>query len=545
MSDNPNLLPKPQIPLPNSQKITVWLPFLFGLVLAAGMLIGFKMQNSFNARTAGRSGSGRIQEILSYMDAKYVDEIGKTDSIEQLAIEGMLENLDPHSAFIPVSDLQAVNDDLDGDFEGVGIEFNTLKDTINVVQAVSGGPSEKAGIKAGDRIVMVNDTLVAGKKIKQNEVVHKLRGPKGSKVRVGVLRNGVKGVQTFTVTRDKIPTYTVDASYMIAPKVGYVKISKFGEKTYKEFMEACEVLQKDGMTDLMIDLRGNGGGYLQSATKILEQFFRERTMLVYTIGRDKERTEYSSMGKPLFQFGKVTVLIDEGSASASEIMAGALQDHDRATVVGRRSFGKGLVQEQYELSDGSGLRLTVARYYTPAGRCIQKPYKGKKDYDYDLSERFRAGEMTSADSIKQTDTTKFYTDNRRIVYGGGGIMPDIFVPIDTVVNNKYFTEVAGLTSEFAYTNFAQNADALKKQYPNMQAFATGFEVSDEMLERFVAFAEKNKAKRNDAKLAACKTQLKNRIKAFTARMLFGEKGFYFVSNQNDATVRKALSAFAK
>jgi carboxyl-terminal processing protease len=536
MSENPKLLP-------NSQKITVWLPFLFALVLAAGMLIGFKMQHSFDARTTGRVGNSRLQEILGYIDAKYVDEIGKTDSIEELAISGMLENLDPHSAFIPASDLQAVNDDLDGEFEGVGIEFNTLKDTINVVQAVSGGPSEKAGIRAGDRIVQVNDTLMVGKKLKQGDVVHKLRGPKGSKVRVGVLRNGVKGIQTFTVTRDKIPTYTVDASYMIAPKVGYVKISKFGAETYKEFMQACEVLQKDGMTDLMIDLRGNGGGYLQSATKILEQFFNERTLLVYTIGRDKERTEYSSMGKPLFQFGKVTVLIDEGSASASEIMSGALQDHDRATIVGRRSFGKGLVQEQYDLSDGSGLRLTVARYYTPSGRCIQKPYKGKKDYDYDLSERFRSGELNSADSVKQSDTTKFYTDRRRTVFGGGGIMPDVFVPIDTVVNNKYFAEVAGLASEFAYNNFAKNADALKKQYPNMQVFATNYEVTDEMLARFVAFAEQNKAKRNDAKLATCRTALKNRIKSFTARMLFGEKGFYFINNQNDATIKKALVSF--
>ncbi|MEY4928150.1 MAG: hypothetical protein RI894_2588 [Bacteroidota bacterium] len=522
------------------------MPFLFALVLASGMLIGFRMNSAFSKRTAtagitsGSSGCGRIDEILRLLDEKYVDKIGDRDSIEELAINAILENLDPHSAFIPARNVQAVNDELEGEFEGVGVEFFLNHDTINIIQAVSGGPSEKAGIHAGDKIVVVNDTAFVGARIKQDKVVHTLRGKKGSRVRIGVIRSGVKGIQTFTVTRDKIPTYSVDASYMMQPQIGYIKLSKFGEKTYDEFMQAAERLNKDGMKSLIIDLRGNGGGYLQQATRILDQFFTEKELLVYTVGRNGDRVDYTSKGHPLLEFGKVVVLIDESSASAAEITAGAFQDHDRATIIGRRSFGKGLVQEQYELGDGSGLRLTVAHYYTPSGRCIQKPYKGKKNYDEDIEDRFKHGEFSSLDSLKQNDTTKYRTDKGHIVYGGGGITPDVFVPIDTLIRNKYYGEIAGLSSEFTYNYFAKNIESLKSQYKTVEDFAAKYAVSDEIVANFVAFAEKNKVKRNPSQLVACSRALKTRMKAYLARQLFGEKGFYYIMNAEDNTVRKAL-----
>ncbi len=531
------------------KKLTVWLPFLFALVLASGMLIGFRMNKAFNSHIAASGGNGtncgRIDEILRLVSEKYVDDIGSRDSIEELAINSILENLDPHSAFIPARDLQAVNDDLGGEFEGVGIEFFLNHDTINIIQAIVGGPSEKAGIHGGDKIVMVNDTAFVGKKVRQDNVVHTLRGAKGSKVRIGIIRAGLKGIQTFTVTRDKIPTYSVDASYMLTPQTGYIKLSKFGDKTYDEFMQATETLNKEGMKSLVIDLRGNGGGFLQQATRILDQFFSEKQLLVYTVGRNGEKVTYNSKGHPLLDFGKVAVLIDETSASASEIMAGALQDHDRATIIGRRSFGKGLVQEQYELGDGSGLRVTVARYYTPSGRCIQKPYKGRKNYDDDLEERYKKGEFTSLDSLKQTDTTKFKTDRGRVVYGGGGITPDIFVPLDTAGRNKYYLEIGALASEFAYNYYAQKGANFKAEYKNMATFAANFEVTSEMINQCVAFAEQNKVKRNPAQLAVCSNLLKNRIKAFIARQIFGEKGFYYIINAEDNTIRKALQTLNK
>lgn len=531
------------------KKLNIWLPFLFALVLASGMLVGFRMNRAFSTRVAssltGGEGCGRIDEILRIIDAKYVDKIGDRDSIEELAIAAVLENLDPHSAFIPARDLQAVNDDLGGEFEGVGIEFFLNHDTINIIQAVSGGPSEKAGIRAGDKIVAVNDTAFVGKRVQQDKVVRTLRGQKGSKVRIGILRNGTAGTQTFTVTRDKIPTFSVDAAYLIQPQTGYIKLSKFGEKTYDEFMQAAETLNKNGMKSLIIDLRGNGGGYLQQATRILDQFFTEKKLLVYTVGRDGDRMDYTSKGHPLLQFGKVAVLIDESSASAAEIMSGAFQDHDRATVIGRRSFGKGLVQEQYELGDGSGLRVTVARYYTPSGRCIQKPYKGRKNYDEDLDERYKHGEFSSLDSLKQSDTTKYRTDNGRVVFGGGGITPDIFVPIDELIRNKYYAEIAGLTSEFSYNYFSKNSADFKSKYKTVEIFAANFNISDDLLNNFVGFAETNKVKRNPAQLATCSNALKTRMKAYMARQLFGEKGFYFVINAQDKTIEKALQTLGK
>jgi carboxyl-terminal processing protease len=539
--------------LPMARPLNTWLPFLFALILSAGMLIGFRLQkiyggSTINAQIGGaRSAAsyGTLEEVLRYIDAKYVNSIDR-GKMEEEAISSLLQNLDPHSAYIPARDLQAVNDDLEGEFDGVGIEFMLLNDTIAVVNAISGGPSEKVGIRSGDKIIRVDDSLVAGVKIQNKGIVRKLRGKKGSSVKVGIKRVGIPNLLNFNVVRDKIPLYSVDAAYMAAPKVGYIKINKFASTTYKEFVDAVDdMVRNKAMQHLVIDLRGNGGGYLNAATKILDIFFQEQELLVYTKARDDDRMDYKASGRPLYNLGNIAVLVDEGSASASEIMAGALQDHDRATIIGRRTFGKGLVQEQYELSDGSGLRLTVAKYYTPSGRCIQKPYSGNSHYEDDITQRFKHGEMANQDSIKQTDTTKFYTDKGRLVYAGGGIMPDIFVPLDTTGQNAYFAAVAGFIPEFSYNFYEKNQLDIQANYKTVEQFSANYTITPATLKEFALYAERNGEKQNPALFKQTESLISERIKAYIARRMFKESGFFYVINAKDKAYLKAIQTIQK
>lgn len=528
-------------------KINIWLPVIMTIMLAGGIQIGLMLKGSGNASIFNKSGIGTLEQVLDYVQAKYVDTVS-LDRLEDGAIEKVLENLDPHSTFIPSRDLKEVNQELEGNFEGIGIEFFVVQDSVMVVNVISGGPAESVGILSGDRIVTINDSLVAGKKIADGEIVKQLRGKKGSKVKIGIWRKNANDLLHFTITRDKIPIYSVDAVYMIDAKTGFIKINRFSETTYDEFMNALKQLKTDGMTKLIIDLRQNGGGYLNAATDITDELLDQQKLMVYTKGRVYSRTDYKTRVLGQFEEGALAILIDEGSASASEIVTGAIQDWDRGIVVGRRSFGKGLVQEQYGLTDGSALRLTVAKYYTPSGRCIQKPYtRNIDDYYNDLTDRYHNGEFTSKDSIHQTDTVKYYTSQGRLVYGGGGIMPDIFVPLDTSnANNKFLNAILsqGLIQQFAYGYYHDHPGMLDA-YPDAGDFRKRYHVSSELFSKFLAMAEKNEIRPEPDELAKAQSYISLRIKAFLAREKFSQDAFYAVLYDEDETVLKAVKSMNK
>ena len=438
-------------------------PLLLSVVLCFGIYVGTRLQGPSGAGssffTLSPTGFDKISDIITYIEQEYVDTVDK-DKLMDLSIEKMLQSLDPHSSYITAADLNAANEPLEGNFEGIGVEFHIQDDTIMVVSAISGGPSEAVGLRSGDRIVEVNDTLVAGIGINNNDVMRKLRGQGGTKVKVKVFRRGTPKLISFTITRGKIPIYSLDAAFMANPKTGYIRISRFAATTYDEFMQAAEKLSQKGMSKMIIDLRGNPGGYLDAATKIADEFIADGKSIVYTEGKSRPRADYDATAGGKFEDFPVVVLIDEGSASASEILAGALQDWDRASIVGRRSFGKGLVQEQTVLPDGSAIRLTIARYYTPTGRSIQKPYKdGYEQYNNELSERFAHQELLNLDSIKFPDSLKYTTPKGKVVYGGGGIMPDVFVPLDTTDSSNPFLNIAlagGELTDFAYDYVDKN-----------------------------------------------------------------------------------------
>ncbi|MEP7127657.1 MAG: S41 family peptidase, partial [Chitinophagales bacterium] len=476
-----------------NRKFNIWLPIIMAVILAAGIQIGLVLNGADKPPIFSRSKSGTLDQVLDYVRAKYVDTVNLSN-LQEGVIDKVLENLDPHSTFIPASDLKEVNQELEGNFEGIGIEFFIVSDTIMVVNVISGGPAESVGILSGDKIVTINDSLFAGRKINDRDVVNQLRGKKGTKVKIGALRKIHGPLLNFTITRDKIPMYSIDASYMIDAQTGFVKINRFSETTYDEFMNALKKLKQQGMSRLIIDLRQNGGGYLNAATDITDELLDQPKLMVYTKGRVYSRTDYKTRVLGQFEEGALAILIDEGSASASEIVTGAIQDWDRGIVVGRRSFGKGLVQEQYGLNDGSALRLTVAKYYTPSGRCIQKPYHyDLSAYYNDLADRYRNGEFASKDSIHLIDTTKYYTAKGRLVFGGGGIMPDLFVPMDTVNNgNTYLNAILnqGLIQQFSYSYFHDNPDLLNN-YHDVDAFRSDFEVTREIMNAFTALTVKN------------------------------------------------------
>ena len=472
----------------------------------------------------------------------YVDEVNEAKIVEA-SVKAMLKELDPHSTYLTAKEVEKMNEPLQGNFEGIGVQFNIADDTLFVIQTVSKGPSEKVGILPGDRIVTVNDTAIAGVKMERDEIVKRLRGPKGSVVQLGVVRRGYDEQLLFRVTRDKIPVNTLDAAYMIAPKVGYIKISSFGATTHEEFIQALTQLKAEKMEHLILDLQGNGGGYLKAAVDMANDFLQEGQQIVYTEGAKSPRSEFNAEGKGQFQNGRLVVLIDEYSASAAEIVTGAVQDWDRGIVVGRRSFGKGLVQRPVPMPDGSMIRLTVARYHTPSGRCIQKPYGEDIDYRKDLVERFNKGELMHADSIHFPDSLKFQTRVMgRTVYGGGGIMPDYFVPLDTLSYTKYHRELTakGAIVSTNLTVIDRYRKEYEKRYPDFKTFNKKFEVDETILSILSSEAEKAGVKYDEELYQASLPLIKVQLKALIARDLWNMSQFYEIFNHTDETVMKGL-----
>lgn len=475
----------------------------------------------------------------------YVDSVDEKKLVED-GIRGMIEQLDPHSSYSTAKETKEMNEPLQGSFEGIGVQFNMVKDTLLVIQPVVNGPSERVGILAGDRIVSVNDTAIAGVKMSKEDIMKRLRGAKGSKVRLGIVRRGIAGILKFTVVRDKIPVKTLDAAYMIRPHVGYIRIGSFGVTTYNEFMKAVETLKASGMKDLILDLQENGGGYLMAAVQIANEFLHNSDLIVYTQGRKVPRQDYCADGSGRLLDGKVFVLINEYTASAAEIVTGAIQDQDRGIVVGRRSFGKGLVQRPIDLPDGSMIRLTIAHYFTPSGRCIQKPYKKGDAIDYamDIEKRFEHGELYSADSIHFADSLKYYTLRKhRVVYGGGGIMPDVFVPLDTTQYTKFLRQMAArsyiINANLKYIDV--NRKQLKKQFATFNDFNARFEVPQSLIDDVVQAAEKDKIKPKDQQeLQATLPQLRRQLKALIARDLWDMSEYFQVINETNPIVVKAV-----
>ena len=480
----------------------------------------------------------------------YVDSVDEQKLVED-GIRGMLEKLDPHSAYSTAKQTKEMTESLQGSFEGIGVQFNMVEDTLLVIQPVTNGPSEKVGIIAGDRIITVNDTAIAGVKMSKEEIMRRLRGKKGTKVNLGIVRRGISGKLKFVVTRDKIPVKTIDAVYMIRPTVGYIRIGSFGATTYDEFMTGVDSLKKAGMKDLIIDLQENGGGLMQAAIMIANEFLERNDLIVYTEGRRTPRQEFRAQGNGRLLDGKIYALVNEYSASASEIVTGALQDQDRGTVVGRRTFGKGLVQRPIDFPDGSMIRLTIAHYYTPSGRCIQKPYvKGEgKEYAEDIEKRFKHGELYSADSIHFEDSLKYYTLRKhRTVYGGGGIMPDYFVPLDTTQYTKFHRQLAAksviINANLRYVD--NHRKQLRKQYPTFESFRNGFVVPQKLVDDIVAEAEKEKVKpKDDEELQLTIPRLKLQLKALIARDLWDMSEYFAIINEGSDIVNKALEIIEK
>ncbi|WP_304976765.1 S41 family peptidase [Duncaniella muris] len=523
------------------KKTSVWMPLAIAVALVAGMWIGKSFFNN-SARWNSRS---KLDTILEIIDRSYVDDVDP-DSLLEASFAGLLSHLDPHSVYIPAADLQNVNEELSGSFSGIGISFNLLNDSINVLEVISGGPSEKAGLLAGDKIVSINDTIVAGQKWSDVKVRSSLRGPKGSVVKLGIKRHTSKKILPFEVVRGDIPVTSIDAAYMIAPKTGYVKINKFGSNTYSEFLTSVVNLMADGAEKFVIDLRGNGGGFMEPAVLMANEFLPAGSPIVSMRGKTApdDRPTFSDGSGSLLNT-ELVVLIDEVSASASEIFAGAIQDNDRGLVIGRRSFGKGLVQNQIELPDSSALRLTIARYYTPSGRCIQKTYAPGTDYDRDIINRYEHGEFYSADSIKLDKSLAFETMHGRTVYGGGGIMPDIFVPNDTAGITSYYLNVvnAGLIQKYTFDYTDRNRDRLEKS-GDVAALLRMLPDDDTLLQDFVSYSQKAGVAPRWYYINISRDLLVNQLKAMIVRNVLGVEGYFKVFNELDPTVVSGVEALA-
>jgi carboxyl-terminal processing protease len=525
------------------KKLKVFLPLLFSITLALGMFLGFRVRDRQGYRPAYFLSTGKpgaLQEILNFARLKYVDSINP-QVLKDDAIQGMLSHLDPHSVYIPASRLQEVNDDLEGSFQGVGVEFAVLRDTINVTGVVPGGPSGKAGLRVGDKMLRVGDSSVAGVGITTDRIRALLRGPKDSRVKVAVLRDGKQ--LDFRIKRGLIPLPSVDAAYMLTGDVGYIRINRFASNTYGEFMEHMLDLQKDSLKKLIIDLRQNAGGYLDAAVNIADELLSGNKLIVYTQGIHYPRHDYTCSKPGVFEKGQLAILVNGGTASASEILAGAVQDWDRGLIIGRPTFGKGLVQEQYNLSDGGALRLTVARYYMPSGRCIQRSYKnGTEAYYRDVLDRYAHGELTHADSIHFPDTTRYYTRiKHRPEYGGDGIMPDVFVPIDTTRLDSGMSRLSAgsVLFDFAYSYYERHRPEFSL-YKTPAAFVRNYKPSAGMMAAFADFAAASGYGFARHLSAADSLEAALRIKAFIAREIWQLQGYYMVINSRDRVVRRAL-----
>lgn len=522
-----------------NKKLKVWLPLVLSVCMVAGMFIGYRIKGNMPNRGIFFIEKQKpVQEVYDLIERKYVDK-QNLDSIGNIAIEAMLASLDPHSMYLPARELKEANEGLNGMFFGIGVEFNIIDDTTHIVNVLEGGPSDEAGLKIGDKFIKVEDSLIAGNNTTPATLKDLLRGSRGSEVRVTVLRkNSLKSV---VIRRGAIPIYSLDAAYMITDTIGYIRLNKFAETTYKEFMRAMEKLQGKGMKSLVLDLRDNGGGILTEATHIVDEFLAGNKLITYTEGFHSPKKEYRCDKEGVFETGNLVVLANEGTASASEVMLGALQDWERATIIGRRSFGKGLVQEQYELSDGSGLRLTVARYFTPLGRSIQKPYQAGMDaYSHDLIDRFRSGEMSSADSIKHSSGKTYTTHSGKVLYGGGGITPDIFVPFDTTAFDKEVMRalLSGTISEFAYLNYLHHETTFDA-YKSAADFAQKYTTDETTLQHLKAYAAADSIflRPNEPDQQA---YLSKQVKVLTARQIWRTEGFFIVNNNYDPMVKAAL-----
>lgn len=527
----------------NNSPRQIALPLVLGIGLAAGVLIGASLDSKPMGPTESGEDIRKLREVLSLIQEEYVDT-ARTGRLVDDAISHMLEKLDPHSAYIPISERVEANEDLQGGFEGIGIEFNIFHDTLVVVSAISGGPSEAVGLRAGDKIVKVGDKGIASIGLTNAQVQKLLKGPKGTEAKLEVIRKNEKSPLTFTIIRDKIPQNSVDVAYMIDAEIGYIKINRFSQKTFEEFQEAMDTLRTQGMKKLILDLQGNPGGYMNQAIDIADEFLSEGKKIVFTHGKDgKYDSDARSTEKGGFESGDLIVLLNEGSASASEILAGALQDNDRALLVGRRSFGKGLVQSPFDLSDGSELRLTISRYYTPSGRSIQKPYGDLEEYSRDITRRFRRGEFFHADSIHFSDSLKYQTANGRTVYGGGGIMPDYFVPLDTTQNSRYLNElyIANAIQEYTFNYASAHKDQLNRL--GIEKFFTQFDVTDAMLEELVNVGIRNKVEPDRSDLARHKRIFQINVKAQIARRIWDNRGFYPVFNESNEILQQAIRLF--
>jgi len=528
----------------NNNKIKVWLPLLFALTMVAGLYLGYKMRDNMPGKSFFYAEKRRpIQEIMELIRTRYVDDVNLNE-LSDTAIQAMLSKLDPHSVFIPAEELQLVNDDLSGKFYGIGVEFNIYDDTLNVTHVMKDGPGFKAGLETGDQFLKIEDSVVAGKKIDANKYIKMLRGERGTKVNLLVKHGGA--TRTITISRDAIPLSSLDAAYMLNADAGYIRLNKFSSQTYREFMDALIDLKKKGMQKLVLDLRGNGGGLLEEATEIADEFLDGDKLITYTEGKHTARKEYRCRRTGQFESGPLYLLIDEGTASASEILAGALQDWDRATVVGRRTFGKGLVQEQFDLSDRSAIRLTIAKYYTPIGRNIQRPYgNGEKAYYDEINRRFHDGETRSSDSVKNDLSKVFKTRSGKTVYGGGGISPDLFIAMDSLLYSPGLQQLfqKGTIQRVAYLYQLRNREALKV-FTGPAQFAARFELPESAWTELAEQAKKDSVNLAGV-TAAEKTTLLGQLRMAIARQVWRTEGYFEVQNQKDPAVLRSLEMMVK
>jgi carboxyl-terminal processing protease len=526
-----------------NSKQQIRLPIILALAISAGIWIGATFAEPKSDRNDLRAAIYKLQEIITYINRDYVDSVN-TNELVEYGIQRMLEKLDPHSSYIPARDATLAKSQLEGEFDGIGVEFGIIRDTIYVVAPLTGGPSEKLGIQSGDQIISVDGKTVAGTGITNRDVFDLLRGPRGSKVNVEIKRRNQASLVPFEITRDKIPQYSINASYMVDKEIGYIKVTRFAATTYEEFKKSLSELKEQGMTKLILDLQSNPGGYMTAAINMADELLGGNALIVSQKGKTTRFNNKAYAVKPgMFEDGSVIVLINEGSASASEIMAGAIQDNDRGLVVGRRSFGKGLVQLPLDLSDGAELRLTIARYYTPSGRSIQKPYGENEDYSADWNNRLMHGEFFSADSVKFSDSLKYETISGRTVYGGGGIMPDFFVPLDTAMASAYVNRL--FNSDSAREFILEYVDSNKKKFEGMSFddYYSKFKVSDDMLQSLIRVGERNKVKFDEKDFKKSKEYLRVLIKAHMGRNIYDDNAFYRVINDINEIYLQAVKLF--